>query len=579
MRILKFLLLDIDYTTLRGKLVVRLFGKLSNGKSIIAMDRKFKPYLYVLPRDIPRSTDELRDLGLHNIETICKRDGNKIKDFLKITFKHPRDITKSKDKIQKLSSVKEVREYDIPFYRRYLIDHKLFPMNYVEVQGKILKPLQNGTCIFEIEKRPKNLDSSPNISVISFNIETSNPKGVPSVNEDPIMMISFYSNQRFFKILTTKESSLDFVETVSTEKELLERFVDTIKSENPDIIAGYNSDKYDFPYIKHRAEKLGVPLNLGVDGSKIKFYSGKMKFASIKGRIHVDLYKIVRRYLQLNHHTLKNVYTELCREDKVEIPAEEIYKCWVEGGEKLEHLFRYALEDVKAISQIGEQMLTLIIELTRIVGQPLFEIARRGTGTQIKWYLIRKAHEMGYIVPNEFGKFERNVVGGYVEEPKPGLHENIYYFDFRSLYPSIIIAKNISSETLTEEENIECHIAPEFGYKFKKEPTGFIPIIVSELLEGRMKIKSDMKTCTDPKEYQMLDYRQDAMKRLSNTIYGLFNHPQFRWYCVKCSEAITAWGKAYLQQTMEKAEQEGYKVLYADTDGFYATNNEITHGI
>ena len=93
-------------------------------------------------------------------------------------------------------------------------------------------------------------------------------------------------------------------------------------------------------------------------------------------------------------------------------------------------------------------MLPMSIELARIVGQTLFEIARRGTGTQVKWYLIRKAFEFGDILPNEPGKFERNVVGGYVEEPVKGLHENIFYFDFRSLYPSIIIAKNISPETL-----------------------------------------------------------------------------------------------------------------------------------
>jgi len=164
-------------------------------------------------------------------------------------------------------------------------------------------------------------------------------------------------------------------------------------------------------------------------------------------------------------------------------------------------------------------------------------------------------------------------VGGYVEEPKQGLYENIYYFDFRSLYPSIIVSKNISPETLTENDSEDCFVAPEFGYKFCKVPVGFIPSIISELLESRMKIKAEMKECTDPEEYQMLNYRQDAVKRLSSTVYGLFNHPNFRWYCVKCSEAITAWGKEYLKKTMEKAEENGFNVLYADTDGFYATLN------
>jgi DNA polymerase I len=573
METVKFVLLDIDYITQKGKPVVRLFGKIPDGGSIIAHDKNFKPYIYILTHNIDDCINELSDLELHNLEKICKKDGGEIKNFLKISLEHPRDIPQITDKIQKLPTVEEVREHDIPFYRRYLIDNDLFPMKYMEVQGKVLKRHQyfKGTVLFEVQKQPIKIESSlPKLKILSFNIESVNSKGKPQVDEDPINMISFYSNQGFHKIFSTKKSSHDFVETVQTERELLKKFMETIKSENPDIIAGYNSDKFDFPYIKGRADILGVPLNLGVDGSKIKFWAGHMKYASIKGLVHVDLYKIVRRYLQLNDHTLEKVYKELYQEEKIDIPSEEVYKCWTGEGERLENLFRYALEDVKVISQIADKMLALIIEVTRIVGQPLFEITRRGTGTQVKWYLIRKAHENDIIVPNEFGKFERNVVGGYVEEPVQGLYENIVYFDFKSMYPSIIIAKNISPETLTEDDDKNCHVAPEFGYQFRKKPIGFIPSIVKGLLDSRIEIKAEMDKCTDPHEYQMLNYRQDAVKRLSSTVYGLFNHPQFRWYCVKCSEAITAWGKEFLQQTMKEAEQVGFSLLYADTDGFYA---------
>jgi DNA polymerase elongation subunit (family B) len=79
----------------------------------------------------------------------------------------------------------------------------------------------------------------------------------------------------------------------------------------------------------------------------------------------------------------------------------------------------------------------------------------------------------------EFGKFERNVVGGYVEEPVKGLHENILYFDFRSLYPSIIIAKNISPDTLTEDGDGEtCHIAPESGINSKRSRWVLSPLLL-----------------------------------------------------------------------------------------------------
>ena len=44
-----------------------------------------------------------------------------------------------------------------------------------------------------------------------------------------------------------------------------------------------------------------------------------------------------------------------------------------------------------------------------------------------------------------------------------------------------------------------------------------------------------------------------------------------RWYCIEASEAITSWGKDYLQNTIKDAEDLGFKVLYADTDAFFVT--------
>jgi DNA polymerase I len=320
---------------------------------------------------------------------------------------------------------------------------------------------------------------------------------------------------------------------------------------------------------------LGVPLKLGVDGSNLKIVNnGRRNATVIKGRIHIDLYSNMRRNLQLEHHTLKRVYKELFGEDKIEIPGHEVYTCWNDEGEKLERLFRYLLADVMAVTKIGEKMLPLSIELTRIVGQPLFDVARMGSGKQVEWYLIRKAFEYGDIVPNKFGKYLRDVVGGYVKEPVKGLHTSIYYFDFRSLYPSIILSKNISPDTLVEGGDEDCHIAPEFGYKFKKTPQGFIPSIVSKLLEDRIHIKSLMKKTKDSREHQMLNFQEEAIKRLTSTIYGLYNHSTFRWYSIECSEAVTAWGRDFLQKTMEKAEKHGFKPIYADTDGFYAVLEE-----
>jgi DNA polymerase I len=574
----QFVLLDIDYITKNRIPTIRLFGKLieenGEGSKIIALDRRFKPYIYIYPNNVEDCIKELTVLELE-VEKLQRKDNGTLKNFLKVTLKHPQDIYKLKDKILDLKSVEEIREYDIPFYRRYLIDKGLFPMNIVEVQGKVLnfnRSSPDEKCIFEVHSEPQDLGSGlEELNMLSFNIEACNPDGMPKVKEDPIILISFSSNRGFQKVYTTKISSSNTVETSPNEKGLIEKYVNTIQSEDPDIILGYNSDRFDFPYLKERAEKLDVPLKLGVDGSSLKIVNNGRRNASvIKGRIHIDLYSNMRRNLPLEHHTLKRVYKELFGEDKLDIPGHEVYRSWNDDGEKLERLFKYSQADVMAVTKIGEKMLPLSIELARIVGQPLFDVARMGSGKQVEWYLLRKAFEYGNMAPNKFGSYLRDVVGGHVKEPVKGLHTNIYYFDFRSLYPSIIVSKNISPDTLVEEGFEDCHIAPEFGYKFRKTPQGFIPSVVGKLLENRFQKKAMMKKSEDPREFQMLNLQQEALKRLTSTIYGLYNHSTFRWYSIECSEAITAWGRDFLQKTMEKSEEHGFKPIYADTDGFYA---------
>lgn len=46
-----------------------------------------------------------------------------------------------------------------------------------------------------------------------------------------------------------------------------------------------------------------------------------------------------------------------------------------------------------------------------------------------------------------------------------------------------------------------------------------------------------------PEEKQILNFRQEAIKKRISTIYGLYNHSQYRWYCIEASDEITAWGE------------------------------------
>ena len=626
-------LLDIDYITHDEKPVMRLFGKVKGEDSndLIALDDSFVPYLYILPsNDIDKCVKDLEELAndgeleYEKLERVVKKDFQVPTEFIKISFNHPQDVPKYRDRIWDLDSVKQLREHDIPFYRRYLIDNALVPMAELELEGELLDSFEtidsddDSLEILKLSKSPKTANTDfQQFRMMSFDLEVRNPHGMPNPNEDEIIMIGIDSNVGVRKVISTKGDEFEndpemyFIEKVDSEKEMIESFIRTVKENNIDIIIGYNSDVFDFPYLKDRAKIWGLDLDLGVDGSSIKFIRrGFNNAATFKGLLHVDLYLVMRRYMSLDRYTLERVYFEFFGEEKIDVPGDRIYEFWDNGARELKNLFKYSLDDVVSTLKIAQETLPLNLELTRIVGQPFVDVTRMATGQQAEWYLVRKAYEVDEVVPNKPNMTMKNIKergsnsGGYVKEPEIGLHENLVQFDFKSLYPTLIISKNISPDVLVKdntsynakfedfedyetgydeidnqrEEELssqidndeDYYISPEHFFKFKKEPQGFIPSALEDILNERFAVKNRMKATDDPVLKKSLDVQQQALKRLANTMYGVYGFLRFRWYSFECAQSITAWGRQHIKKAMKEAEAYGFKAIYADTDGFYA---------
>ena len=583
-------ILDIDYVTFEDKPVIRLFSK-DGDKNVILLDDTFEPYLYVVSDNIEGCIKEIEgNLDDVKAEKVIKKDFQIENEFVKVTFKHPQELAKNRDNLRDLENVIQIREFDIPFYRRYLMDRDVIPMTEVVAVGeevdsflKLDSKNQDITIIKLTEDLKRVEDNPQKFRILSFDLEVRNPHGMPNSEEDEIIMIGVASNFGINQVISTKTNSEnrdDFVNQVSSEREMIQEFVKIIKENNIDILVGYNSDNFDFPYLKDRAKLLGVDLDIGMDESDVKYIRrGYANAASLKGLIHVDLYLVMRRYMSLERYTLERVYYELFGEEKIDVPGEQIFEFWDNGGEELDNLFDYSLDDVISTLKIAEQTLPLNLELTRIIGQPLFDVSRMATGQQAEWFLVKQAYFDDEVVPNKQGSnfadranAEDNE-GGYVREPETGLHENLVQFDFRSLYPSIIISKNISPDVMVlgdVENEEEYNISPEHGIKFKKSPQGFIPSVIDKILQERFRIKREMKASDDPQQKKALDVQQQAIKRLANTMYGIYGFPRFRWYSFECAKAITSWGRQYIKSSIKKAEEYGFYAIYADTDGFYA---------
>lgn len=547
-------ILDVDYITEEGKPVIRLFKK-ENGKFKIEHDRTFRPYIYALLRDDSKIEEVKKITGERHGKIVRIVDVEKVeKKFLgkpitvwKLYLEHPQDVPTIREKVREHPAVVDIFEYDIPFAKRYLIDKGLIPM-----------------------------EGEEELKILAFDIETLYHEG-EEFGKGPIIMIS-YADENEAKVITWKNIDLPYVEVVSSEREMIKRFLRIIREKDPDIIVTYNGDSFDFPYLAKRAEKLGIKLTIGRDGSEPKMQRiGDMTAVEVKGRIHFDLYHVITRTINLPTYTLEAVYEAIFGKPKEKVYADEIAKAW-ESGENLERVAKYSMEDAKATYELGKEFLPMEIQLSRLVGQPLWDVSRSSTGNLVEWFLLRKAYERNEVAPNKPSEEEyqrrlrESYTGGFVKEPEKGLWENIVYLDFRALYPSIIITHNVSPDTLNLEGCKNYDIAPQVGHKFCKDIPGFIPSLLGHLLEERQKIKTKMKETQDPIEKILLDYRQKAIKLLANSFYGYYGYAKARWYFKECAESVTAWGRKYIELVWKELEEKfGFKVLYIDTDGLYAT--------
>nr|2XHB_A Chain A, DNA POLYMERASE [Thermococcus gorgonarius] len=547
------MILDTDYITEDGKPVIRIFKK-ENGEFKIDYDRNFEPYIYALLKDDSAIEDVKKITAERHGTTVRVVRAEKVKkkflgrpiEVWKLYFTHPQDVPAIRDKIKEHPAVVDIYEYDIPFAKRYLIDKGLIPM-----------------------------EGDEELKMLAFDIETLYHEG-EEFAEGPILMIS-YADEEGARVITWKNIDLPYVDVVSTEKEMIKRFLKVVKEKDPDVLITYNGDNFAFAYLKKRSEKLGVKFILGREGSEPKIQRMGDRFAvEVKGRIHFDLYPVIRRTINLPTYTLEAVYEAIFGQPKEKVYAEEIAQAW-ETGEGLERVARYSMEDAKVTYELGKEFFPMEAQLSRLVGQSLWDVSRSSTGNLVEWFLLRKAYERNELAPNkpderELARRRESYAGGYVKEPERGLWENIVYLDFRSLYPSIIITHNVSPDTLNREGCEEYDVAPQVGHKFCKDFPGFIPSLLGDLLEERQKVKKKMKATIDPIEKKLLDYRQRAIKILANSFYGYYGYAKARWYCKECAESVTAWGRQYIETTIREIEEKfGFKVLYADTDGFFAT--------
>ncbi len=591
---IQFFPLDATYKIQDGKAVINLYGRASDGRQLSILDSSFEPYFYVIPKDGANISDKLEKIRVESenevsfvtkAETVMKKFLGKEVFAIKVYTNLPSSVPVIREAIRQWEAISSIHEYDIPFVRRYFIDKNIVPLVLHQATGEFVNQ-KSRAAVFKADSIEQvSSDTLHSQRILAFDIETYSPLDFAiDAEKNPIIMLSFYG-ENFKKVFVWKKfkTNIDYIEFVSSETELIEKFKETIDAYKPDILTGYFSDGFDLPYIKTRADKYKIKLDIGLDYSELRVKSGRETTVAINGITHLDVFKFIKKImggtLETYSYDLNAVATELLDEKKHEVSLADLPDIWDNSNENLEKFCEYNLHDSLLTYNLAVKMLPTIIEMVKIVGIPIYDVNRMGFSQLVEWYIMKQALQFNEIAPNKpyYDEVQQRRLntyqGAFVYEPKPGLYKDIVVFDFRSLYPTILSSHNIGHDTIDCkccEDSAKAAPDESDRHWFCTKRKGFIPILIEDLITRRMRIKEIIKEEHDEK-FTFLDARQNSLKLLANSFYGYLGFFGARWYSIECARSVTAWGRFYIHKVIDKAQKEGFFVLYSDTDSVFLT--------
>lgn len=412
------------------------------------------------------------------------------------------------------------------------------------------------------------------------------------------------------------------VKICKNEKELLLRFLEEI--EDSDVLSGWNSKFFDIPYLCKRIEtqlgpryfqKMSFDLAEKPRYREVENYGKLDLTAELSGRVHLDYWDLFLKYEEEKQPSYKlesvaDVFLPDLPKLKYEGSLNDLYE------RDFNFFMRYNVRDTEILGGFEKKLayVRLANEMCHIsVGQ-----FRDVTGTtRLSDYAVinfchYEHHEKLRVFDYENKNSGEEIKGAWVLLPQSGLHSYCAAIDVTSLYPNVIIALNISPETLIgqfpekmmawekivqgtddvlmfehndEVGTIEERTAKEwkeiikkntwalsaFGTVFDQKVKGIIPTILSGWFDKRKQHKKsyakehdlwEKLQKSDPdkaKEYEELaDYfyrLQYVYKIKMNSFYGAFLNAFFRYFDPRMGGSVTATGRIILNHQAKKVTE------------------------
>ena len=473
------------------------------------------------------------------------------------------DLTKAltlAKKIEKLDKFGRLRLYNVDLLpaQSYFYEHDIFPLVFCDVYYNS----SNAGCS-KLSWNNKEQDDDvwsvdyqvPDFKTIHLNLNLKKNGKIPRYT-DKIQSISIkQNNSEVFEIQSESEA------------EIICGLVKEVADIDPDFIFTDDGDSFTFPYLAYRAKENGIkkeglvlsreqiPIKRPSKEGGISYFSyGRVYFrpttAKLYGRIHLDK---------------SNSFV------------------WNESG--LQGLY----------------------EIARICRMPLHTASRASIGKCLSSLQFYYATKKGILIPwkptvaEHFKTLEQLLTadrGGFIFEPEiiagAGVHENVAEFDFVSLYPNIMLQKNLSAETIlcdccscrsSPNSSSNKLRVPELDYHVCQKRTGIVPTSLDIVLQKRAKYKQLLlsKTPTTiPEELETVyNSRQNSLKWILVTSFGYLGFNNAKFGRIDAHIAICAFARKILLQAAKIAERYGFTVLHGIVDSLWIKkkDNENTSSL
>ena len=496
------------------------------------------------------------------------------------------------------------------------------------------------------------------LRIISWDIEMMNVGEFPSAEKMPIIEVGFTvldwnpTSAKYWYFgfhlgnltngtrFTNTNPQTTRVFTFNSERDLLQAVLDFFEHCDGDLNIGHNIDNFDWQRLSRRCELYG--LNIGAI-SRVKttqakrrtdmlvtraFGAREMTIVDIPGSTGVDLLAYFQREWKNPSNTLNYLAGKFLGEQKDDVSPSQIPIFFQHNSTRLmDYCFKDTILPIKLglKLQIFQNMIVIMSRVSRVLAKYLYtrgqsirvlSLIRHYVFNHPDYCYVIQDRQASYFGKQGAGGLDRKVgyQGATVLKPQKGFYDvPVTTLDFSSLYPSIMMAHNLSYDTFIPrdsplfrtleplirvvEERFRANkkelYEPVVETSDKKYSTtdikrtskgeyfvrqklrvGILCYILSELIGKRNWAKGMIKKATDDISKKIWDGVQLVFKILANSIYGYTGAETAAVAEKAIADAVTAYGrvmidttKTWVETTYTKAN--GYKddaeVLYGDS--------------